>query len=150
AFPPPHSFFWARESDINLGYNWYRKDSDTQFSFGIRQAEKEESPNNAGNFALYSARPGTLQHMPVFYYASAEPAEATRDAVLAFTHGDRYKPVAGYKTLVHHYHMRLGLRLMAAGSADADIVDFAALRAVGIDIVSPVENVGLGGGAANR
>ena len=27
-FPPPHNFFWAREIAINLGYNWYRKDSD--------------------------------------------------------------------------------------------------------------------------
>jgi len=39
AFPPPHNFFIARESAQNLGYNWYRKDSDTSFSFGIRQAE---------------------------------------------------------------------------------------------------------------
>ena len=76
AFPPPHTFFWAREIATNLGYNWYRKDSDTSFSFGIRQAEKdEEHPQYPGNFALYSARPGTWQHMPVFFYASAEPAD---------------------------------------------------------------------------
>jgi hypothetical protein len=150
AFPPPHNFFWARESDQNLGYNWYRKDSGASFSFGIRQAENEESPNIKGNFALYSARPGTLQHMPVFFYASAEGAEPTRDAVLAFTHGDHYKPIAGYKTMVHHYHMSFGQRLMAAGSADAEIVDLYALRALGINIVSPVDNVGTGGGAGNR
>ena len=108
AFPPPHNFFWARESDQNLGYNWYRKDSDTSFSFGIRQAEDEERANIKGNFALYSARPGTMQHMPVFFYVSADAAEPTRDAVLAFTHGDRYKPIPGYKTMVHHYHMNFG------------------------------------------
>jgi hypothetical protein len=150
AFPPPHNFFWARESDQNLGYNWYRKDSDSSFSFGIRQAEDEETPNIKGNFALYSARPGTMQHMPVFFYVSAEPAEPTREAVLAFTHGDHYKPIAGYKTMVHHYHMNFGLRLMAAGSADAEIVDLHALKALGINIVSPVDNVGTGGGAGNR
>ena len=150
AFPPPHNFFWGRESDMNLGYDWYRKDSDIAFSFGIRQAEKEESPNNAGNFALYSARPGMLQHMPIFYYASADAAEPTREAVLAFTHGDHYKPVDGYKVMVHHFHMRMALRLMAAGTSDAEIVDFAPMKALGIDIVSPVENVGMGGGAANR
>ena len=150
AFPPPHNFFWARESDQNLGYNWYRKDSDATFAFGIRQAENEERENIRGNFALYSARPGTLQHMPVFYYVSAEPAEATRDAVLAFTHGDRYKPIPGYKTMIHHYHMSFGQRLMAARSADAEIVDLAAIKAVGINIVSPVDNVGLGGGAGQR
>ncbi len=25
AFPPPHTFFWARETSYNLGYNWYRQ-----------------------------------------------------------------------------------------------------------------------------
>jgi hypothetical protein len=150
AFPPPHNFFLARESSQNLGYNWYRKDSDTSFAFGIRQAEDEEAANLKGNFALYSARPGTVQHMPVFYYVSADGAEQTRDAVLAFTHGDRYKPIAGYKTMIHHYHMNFGTRLMNAQSADAEIVDLHALKDIGLNIVSPVDNVGVGGGAGNR
>jgi hypothetical protein len=150
AFPPPHNFFLARESAQNLGYNWYRKDSETTFSFGIRQAEDEEQQNIKGNFALYSARPGTMQHMPVFFYVSAEPSEPTREAVLAYTHGDRYKPIPGYKTMVHHYHMNFGNRLMAAGSADAEIVDLHALKDIGLNIVSPVDNVGTGGGAGNR
>ena len=73
AFPPPHTFFWAREVATNLGYVWYRKDSDASFSFGIRQAEKDpEFPQYAGNFALYSARPGTWQRMAVYFYASAD------------------------------------------------------------------------------
>ena len=42
AFPPPHAFFWAREAETNLGYTWYRKDTKTSFSFGIRQAERED------------------------------------------------------------------------------------------------------------
>ena len=88
--------------------------------------------------------------MPVFYYVSAEPADATREAVLAFTHGDRYKPIAGYKTMIHHYHMNFGNRLMAAGSADAEIVDLHALKDIGLNIISPVDNVGTGGGAGNR
>ena len=41
AFPMPHSFFWPRQVEVNLGYLWYRKDSDTTFSMGIRQAEQE-------------------------------------------------------------------------------------------------------------
>src|SRR4029077_18946599 len=44
SFPPPHSFFWARETEFNLGYSWYRKDSDTSYAFGVRQAEAEEDP----------------------------------------------------------------------------------------------------------
>ena len=58
-FPPPHKFFWAREIHKNLGYVWYRKDSDKQFGMGVRQAEHEES-TEAGQidcFALSTRRP---------------------------------------------------------------------------------------------
>src|SRR5262249_43315041 len=146
AFPPPHTFFWAREVATNLGYTYYRKDSDGTFSFGVRQAEREETPEYEQNFALYSARPGASAGMRVYLYPSAEPAQATLDAVLAFTHGDKYKPLPGYQVMNHHYHMDLGQRLMRAGSLDADIPDLDALRALGINIVSQIDSVGLGGG----
>jgi hypothetical protein len=144
-FPPPHNFFWARELAINLGYNWYKKDSDTSFSLGVRQNDHEDASENQANFALYSARPGSLQKMTVFLYASADPAPATFDAALAYTHGDHYKPVAGYQVMNHHYHMDLGQRLGAAGSLDAEIPDLVALRALGITIVSQIDSVSGGG-----
>jgi hypothetical protein len=144
AFPPPHNFFWAREIAINLGYNFYKKDSDSTFSFGVRQADHEHESENQANFALYSARPGSLQHLTVFLYPSADSATATYDAALAFTHGDHYKPVAGYQVMNHHYHMDLGQRLGAAGSLDADIPDLVALKALGINIVSQIDSVGGG------
>jgi hypothetical protein len=146
AFPPPHTFFWARELATNLGYNWYTKGTANTFSFGIRQAEKEDSPQYDGNFALYSARPGTEQHMPVYLYPSAGNAEAAAESVLAFTHGDHYKPLAGYQVMNHHYHMDLGQRLLQAGSLDAPIPDLVALKALGINIVSQIDSVGTGGG----
>ena len=146
AFPPPHTFFWAREVATNLGYNWYREDSETSFSFGVRQAEKEETPEFDANFALYSARPGTTQHMPVYLYPSADSAPATLDAVLALTRNDRYKPLPGYQVMNHHYHMDLGQRLNEAGSFDADIPDLRALRSLGLNIVSQIDSVGAPGG----
>lgn len=146
AFPPPHTFFWARELATNLGYTWYRKDSDTSFSFGIRQAEREEGPQYSANFALYSARPGTSQRMAVYLYVSAEPAQTTLESVLAFTHGDRFKPLPGYQVMNHHYHMDLGQRLMRAGSLDAEIPDLQALKALGINVVSQIDSVGTAGG----
>ena len=33
-FPPPHKFFFARENEVNLGYVYYRKDSDQSFLAG--------------------------------------------------------------------------------------------------------------------
>jgi hypothetical protein len=121
-FPPPHKFSFAREIELNLGYVWYRKDGPNSFSAGVRQAEHEEeyrpggvsddvwnrranqSRHNLGNFALYNAPPGTWQRMPVYYYLSAETPEATERSVLAFTHGDRFKAMPGYRVAVSHFH----------------------------------------------
>src|SRR4030095_11045577 len=101
----------------------------------------EDHPQYAGNFALYSARPGTWQRMAVYFYASAEPGAATSDAVLAFTHGDRFKPLPGYQVMNHHYHMDLGQRLLQAGSLDAEIPDLHALKSLRINIVRQVASV---------
>ena len=115
AFPPPHSFFGARESNQVLGDNYYRKDSDSSYSFGIRQAEKEEDPEFLHNFALTSARPGTWQQMPVFLYISAERGPAAVEPALTFTHGDTFKPLPGYQVMGSHYHVGMVSRLKEAG-----------------------------------
>ena len=44
-FPPPHHFFPPRQVETNLGYVYYRKDSDSSFAFGIRQAETVQNYN---------------------------------------------------------------------------------------------------------
>jgi hypothetical protein len=143
-FPPPHTFFWAREIETNLGYNWYRKDGENAFSFGIRQAEKEEAAEYQGNFALYSAPPGTTQRMAVYFYPSATAATSTAESVLAFTHGDKFKPLPGYQVMAHHYHMDLGQRLRATGSLDSKIADLAAIRSIGVTIASQIDSVFVG------
>lgn len=150
AFPPPHTFFWAREIETNLGYNWYRKDGAGSYSFGIRQAEREEEERYQENFALYSAPPGSMQRMPVYFYIAADRPVAALDRVLAFTHGDRFKPLPGYQVLAHHYHMDLGQRLLQAGNPDADIPDLAAIRSIGVNIVSQIDSVFTGEGNASR
>jgi hypothetical protein len=140
AFPPPHSFFWARESNQNLGYSWYRKDSASSFSFGVRQAEKEEDPEYLHNFALYSARPGTWQQMPLFLYISGDTAETAADSALAFTHDDRFKPVPGYFVMGQHYHVGLVRRLKESGSLDNRLNDIESIKAAGINIFGIIDN----------
>ncbi len=139
AFPPPHTFFWAREVETNLGYSWFRKDSTDTFAFGIRQAEKEEDPRYQANFSLYSAPPGTIQRMPVYFYPTAGPASAAAEAALAFTRVDRYKALPGYQVMANHFHMDLGARVRDSGSLDTRLPDLDALRAAGINIVSPTD-----------
>jgi hypothetical protein len=135
AFPPPHTFFFTREVDTNLGYVWYRQDAADRFAFGIRQAEREEVAQYVENFALFNAPPGTLQRMGVYFYASPDSAAATRQAVLAFTHDDAFKPVSGYKTMVNHFHLRFTDRVRASGSFDTPLQDLAAMKALGLNIV---------------
>ncbi len=154
AFPPPHNFFWARETEFNLGYNWYRKDSETSFAFGVRQAEGEEDPAWQGhgpedrrqNFALYSARPGTWQRMALYLYVSPEPAQATIQSALAYTRDDHYKPIPGYQVMATHFHTGMVRRLTQLGGLDQTIPDFDLMKGVGVNIFAPIDG-GSGGGA---
>jgi hypothetical protein len=134
-FTPPHVFFFTREVDTNLGYVWYRKDSDTHYGLGIRQADGEEVAEYVDNFALYNAPPGTWQRMAAYFLVSPTAAQPTREAVMSFTHGDQFKPIAGYKTMVNHFHLRFTERQRASGSLDNAFQDLMVMRAAGINIV---------------
>src|SRR5262245_32268573 len=144
AFPPPHSFYGARESNQVLGDSYYRKDSATSYAFGIRQAEKEEDPEFLHNFALTSARPGTWQQMPVFLYVSTEKAPAAIDAALTFTHGDTFKPLPGYQVMGSHYHVGMVPRLKESGSLDNRLNDVESAKAVGINIFGVIDGARAG------
>jgi hypothetical protein len=135
AFPPPHTFFFTREKDTNLGYVWYRKDAEGRFGAGVGMPEREEDPQYVQNFALYNAPPGTVQKMGVYFYASPEAGEPVRQAVLAFTHGDAFKPLAGYKTFVNHFHLDFTGRQRASGSLDTPFQDLAAMRSLGLNVI---------------
>jgi hypothetical protein len=135
ALPPPHTFFGARETEQNLGYTYYEKRADGTFGIGVRQAEGEEDPEFLANFALRNARPDTWQIMPVFLYASGERVPAMADAVLAFTHADRFKPLPGYKVMGTHYHTSITGRLRDSGV----LPDVEAVKDAGIDIYAPID-----------
>ena len=141
AFPPPHSFYGARESNQVLGDNYYRKDSATSFAFGVRQAEKEEDPEFLHNFALTSARPGTWQQMPVFLYVTTDAAPAAVDAALAFTRGDTYKALPGYQIMGSHYHVGMVPRLKESGSLDNRLNDVESMKAIGVNIFGIIDGV---------
>jgi len=137
-FPPPHQFFFAREIEVNNGFVWYRKDAEGAFSLGVRQGD------NAGGYepvwiervyALYNAPPGTWQRMAAYFYLSAANAAATRDAVLEYTHGDRFLPLAGYQVMATHFHTAFTKELTTGGSLDAMPPWISAIRALGVNIV---------------
>ncbi len=152
-FPPPHKFFFAREIELNLGYVWYRKDDANSLSLGVRQADREEMYRpygvsddlwqrrvrqarsfSQGNFALYNAPPGTWQRMAAYFYLSAEDSRATQQAVLAFTHDDRYKALPGYQVAISHFHTHFGELVADAGSLDTQPGWLPVFRALGVNI----------------
>ena len=153
-FPASHKFFFAREVESNLGYNYYRKDSDTTFAMGVRQADREESFKPYGvtdalwrrrvsqarefeeNFALYNAPPGTMQRMAVYFYLDAGDAEATHQAVMALTHDDVYKPLPGYQVMVSHFHFHFNEELTDAGTIDHQPAWIPTFKALGINIAA--------------
>jgi hypothetical protein len=152
-FPPPHKFFFARENEVNLGYVYYRKDSNNSFSLGAMQPEKGEGYHPWGvtdaewkrrtetsreewdNFALYNAPPGSMQHMAVYYFLSARGDQATQEAVLAYTHNDVFKPVPGFKVLTGHFHMDLNEQLRDRENLDYPATWVPVFRGLGINIV---------------
>jgi hypothetical protein len=153
-FPASHKFFFAREVESNLGYNYYRKDSDATFAAGVRQADREESFKPYGvtdavwqhrvsqarefeeNFALYNAPPGTMQRMAVYFYLDSGKAEATHQAVMAFTHDDVYKPMPGYQVMVSHFHFHFNEELTDAGTIDHMPSWIPTFKALGINIAA--------------
>src|SRR5207247_5500397 len=78
--------------------------------------------------------PGTWQRLAVYFCLSPTDARAARESVLAFTHGDRYRPLAGYQTMVTHFHVAFTQESMDSGSLDTQPPWIPAMRALGINI----------------
>ena len=151
-FPPSHKFFFSREIETNLGYVYYRKDSETSLSIGARQADREVGAKPRGvtdlvwnrrvsqarshlhNFALYNAPPGTVQRMPVYFYLSASDSRAVQQSVMSLTHDDVYKPIPGHKVLVSHFHFHFNEQLTDAGTIDFEPTWLPVFRDLGINI----------------
>ena len=150
--PPSHKFFFSREIETNLGYVYYRKDSEESFAVGARQPDREvgykpygisdevwtrrvgESRGELNNFALYNAPPGTWQRMAVYFYLSPEDSRATQQAVMAYTHDDVYKPMPGFKVMVSHFHFHVNEQLSDAGTLDFEPTWLPVFRDLGINI----------------
>ena len=151
-FPPSHKFFWSREIETNLGYVYYRKESESALAIGVRQPDREigpkpwgisdevwtrrvaESRGDLNNFALYNAPPGTMQRMPVYFYLSPDNSRTTQQQVMAFTNDDVYKPLPGYQVLVSHFHFHFNEQLTDEGTLDFQPTWLSVFRELGINI----------------
>jgi hypothetical protein len=76
-----------------------------------------------------------MQRMPVYFYLSAENAQMTETNILAYTHGDVYREMPGYKVLVSHFHMHFNEQLTDAGTLDQQPSWYSVFRGLGINLV---------------
>jgi len=73
-----------------------------------RASSKKTSPST-------NAPAGTLQRMAVYFYLDSGNAQATNQAVMAFTHDDVYKAYAAHlPVMVSHFHFHMNEALTDA------------------------------------
>ncbi|MDQ2949236.1 MAG: hypothetical protein M3Y27_25410 [Acidobacteriota bacterium] len=109
-FPPPHRYFMARDYTSNMGYLWHSAWRGF-VSLGIRQLPDDNSPY----YPWMNAPPGTQQELDLFLLVDDRPAAAVLQAVLPYTHQDRYVPLDGYKTFAPHWHYAYTVQAMDHG-----------------------------------
>ncbi|GAB3659608.1 hypothetical protein GCM10028791_33080 [Echinicola sediminis] len=102
-FPPPHQFFYPLDNAYNLKYVWYGsgyRELVKDFGLGIRH----EPMGDNRHVPWFNAPPGTDQRLNFFLLLSSTKDGQILEEVKAFTHGDEYKPLAGFRTMASHFH----------------------------------------------
>ena len=155
AFPPPHNFFWSREVAYNLGYVWYRKDSD---STPIRSASGSPTPRRTpkrwaaarktrGRTSRCAARGPARGSACRFTCTSApRPPTAPRAARLRSRATIASRRCPGYQVMATHFHTAMVGRLRRLGGLDVRLPDFDVMKAAGVNIFAPIDGSGLGFG----
>lgn len=109
-FPAPHQYFFPRDFTSNLGFVWHRAWRG-RTGLGVRQLRDE----NWQYYPWMNAPPGRPQRMSVFYLLSTATPDSAIAHVLRYTNGDRFRRLAGYKTLSTHWHLAHTVQAMANG-----------------------------------
>lgn len=102
-FPAPHQYFYPLDNAYNLKYVWYGsnyRDIEPGFGIGIRH----DLMGDNRHVPWFNAPPETKQRLNFFVYLSDTKDAQVLEEVKAFTHGDQYKPIAGYRTMASHFH----------------------------------------------
>ncbi len=138
-FPAPHQYFYPLDEAFNLDFTWYGtgyRSLIPDFGIGIRQ----DLMGDRRWVPWVNAPPGTQQRLNFFCLLSTESPDRALEAVKQFTHGDSFKPVAGYKTMSSHFHNEFVMKVILAGKPVAEKPNFVKVfKDHGVDIVHLAE-----------
>lgn len=102
--PPPHQYFYPVDYANNDHTVWFGsdyRDLDGRVGFGVRQTLE----GDRRYVPWVNAPPGTEQDMGVFYLLDGGDAASATEVAFAYTRGDRFKSLPGYRTFTSHYHV---------------------------------------------
>lgn len=102
--PPPHQFYYPLDYANNDNSAWYGSDYRKltgRVGFGVRQTLE----GDRRWVPWVNAPPGSVQDMGVFLLPDGGDAANATQAALAYTRGDRFKPLSGHRTFTSHYHV---------------------------------------------
>lgn len=134
-FPAPHQYFYPLDEAYNLKFTWYGagfKKAFDGYGIGIRQ----DLQGDRRFVPWFNAPPNTEQRLNFFCQLSADGASDVLAQVKKLTNNDRYKPLAGYKTMSSHFHNEFVVKVMMANKPMPDTPSFVKVfKATGIDMV---------------
>jgi hypothetical protein len=85
---------------------------------------------------------GSTQRMDVFLVLSTNNPQSTLTNVLAYTHGDFYKPLPGHYTMEEHFHPEFTANEIGGGNSLTPFKQ--AMQSIGLQIIMPKEFHGPG------
>lgn len=109
-FPAPHQYFFARDFTSNMSYVWHSAWRGA-VSIGVRQRPDD----NTAYYPWMNAPPATEQQMSVFYLVSPQDTRSVLEHVRHYTHGDRFVPLEGFKTVTAHWHFAYTVQALVNG-----------------------------------
>ncbi|WPR73390.1 hypothetical protein [Algoriphagus sp. NG3] len=102
-FPAPHQYFYPLDNAYNLKFVWFGSDYRALtegFGLGIRQ----DLMGDNRHVPWFNAPPNTHQRLNFFVLLAGSKDGQIMEDVKAYTHGDQYKPLDGYRTMASHFH----------------------------------------------
>lgn len=102
-FPAPHQYFYPLDNAYNLKYVWFGADYRglaDGFGIGIRH----DLMGDNRHVPWFNAPSKTDQRLNFFVLLSDSKDGQLIEDVKAYTHGDAYKPLDGYRTMASHFH----------------------------------------------
>jgi len=111
AFPPPHQFFFPRDSTDNQKTVWAGAGYQGlagKYGIGIRQTTK----GGGGFVPWFNAPPATRQRLGLFLVPVRGKADRAFREALRYTNNDRFPSLQGHITFTSHYHMAVAVTAM--------------------------------------